>query len=272
MSNLDINHQSLSNPNPNPGSSLTDIKVKSFNSSIDDLFKCTKSLKNYSLNDLPTSGKVLLLICNPYFNTSFKLGNPVCNDCKIISEKYISHDYISYCLLDCESTEFIKYLTFFLNQEYEDFVIYYSGHGVQLPQESYRFDYSLSKYVVLPENEIEEDKKDECLLFSDNQIIYDDELTKLIKMNKCQNVLMICDCCHAETMLDSLPNNTCLLTSCKDSEKSIQIVDNGIFTYYLIKYFESELTEMMELIKMKIMRYGQNPKLTRENNRRFMFL
>ena len=265
---------------------INDIKLKSYNLSIDELYKYTKFLKNISISDLPTSGKVILLICNPYYNTSYKLGNPVCNDCKIISEKYLSHDYLSYCLFDEGIDEFIKYMTFFLNQNYEDFIIYYSGHGVQMTQDlinaNVKFDYSLSKYITIPENEIETDGKDECLLFKSNsypncenvQILYDDELTKMIKSNKCKNILIICDCCHAETLLDSLPNNTYLLTSCKDSEKSIQLIDNGIFTYYLVKYFELPLNKMIENIKMKISRYGQNPSLTFNKNseRDYLFI
>jgi hypothetical protein len=273
-------------PNSINESFINDIKLKSYNLSIDELYKYTKFLKNVSISDLPTSGKVILLVCNPYYNTSYKLGNPVCNDCKIISEKYLSHDYLSYCLFDEGVDEFVKYMTFFLNQNYEDFIIYYSGHGVQMTQDlitsNIKFNYSLSKYITIPENEIETDGKDECLLFKSNsysncenvQILYDDELTKMIKLNKCKNILIICDCCHSETLLDSLPDNTYLLTSCKDSEKSIQLIDNGIFTYYLVKYFELPLNKMIENIKMKISRYGQNPSLTFNKNskRDYLFI
>ena len=257
---------------------LRDIKIKSYNSSILDLYKYTKSLKNVQFKDLPTSGKVILLICNPYFNTSFKLGNPVCNDCKIISEKYLSHDYLSYCLFDETIDEFRKYLSFFLNQKFDDFIIYYSGHGLQIEQtENFRFDYSLSKYISIPDNSRnEQDGKDECLLFSGTsenvQILYDDELTKLIKSNKCKNILMICDCCHSETLLDSLPNNTCLLTSCRDSEKSVQLSDNGIFTYYITKFFDLPLNELIDSLKLKLNRYYQTPSITNPTMRNYMFL
>ena len=254
-----------------------DIKIKTYNSSISELFNYTKPLRNIS--ELPTSGKVILLICNPYFNTEYKLGNPVCNDCKIISEKYLLHDYLSYCLFDGNIDDFRKYLKFFLSQPYEDLIIYYSGHGVQMTQTNFKFDYSLSKYVLMTESDIEEDEKDECLIFDSGknenecQLLYDDELTQLIKNNKCKNILMICDCCHAETLLDSIPNNTCLITSCKDSESSIQLVDNGIFTYYLVKYFELPLDKLVENVKLKISRYGQNPSINNKNkNRYYLFM
>jgi hypothetical protein len=279
MSKLSDEKLKLNNNEQQHSFSFRDLKIKSYNSSISELYKYTKPLKNVQFKDLPTSGKVVLLICNPYFNTSFKLGNPVCNDCKIISEKYLSHDYLSYCLFDGTADEFKKYISFFLNQKFDDFVIYYSGHGIQIEQHSndFRFDYSLSKYVSIPENEIEEDGKDECLVFSGNsdnecQLIYDDELTKLIKSNKCKNVLMICDCCHARTLLDSLPNNTCLLTSCADSEKSVQLIDNGIFTYYITKFFDLPLTELINTVQLKLTRYYQTPSKSLLNNREYMFL
>lgn len=261
--------------------SLRDLKINSYNSSISDLYKFTRPLKNIQFKDLPTSGKVILLICNPYFDTSFKLGAPVCNDCKIISEKYLSHDYLSYCLFDGTIDEFRKYLTFFLNQKFDDFIIYYSGHGVQIDQfsENFKFDYSLSKYVLSENNEIEEDGKDECLIFTDSknsnniQLLYDDELTRLIKSNKCKNILMICDCCHAETLLDSLPNNTCLLTSCRDSEKAVQLIDNGIFTYYIVKFFDLPLNKLIDILQLKLNKYYQTPSFKKSgNNREYMFL
>ena len=254
------------------------VKINICNSSIMDLYKTTTPLKSIPLQNLPTSGKVLLLICNPYFNTSFKLGNPVCNDCKIISEKYLSHDYLSYCLFDGTADEFKKYMTFFLNQKFEDLVIYYSGHAVQMKQEPFKFDYSLSKYVAIPESELEEDGKDECLVFSQNansdsvNIVYDNELTKLIKSNKCENILIICDCCHAGTLLDSLPNNACLLTSCQDSEKSVQIIDNGIFTYYLVKFFNLPILDLINSLKLKLSKYHQSPSVKfTSNNRKYLF-
>lgn len=278
--NQNITPQQINNQDKLPKineSFIKNLKLRSYNSAINDLCQYTKILKNTDISELPTSGKVLLLICNPYFNTSYKLGNPVCNDCKIISEKYLSHDYLSYCLFDGTVEDFRKYLKFFLSHNYDDLIIYYSGHGVQVVQESFKFDYSLSKYVLLTESEIESDGMDECLLFNPNsksntsQLIYDDEITSLLKTNKCKNILMICDCCHAETILDSLTNNICLISSCKDSESSIQLVDNGIFTYYLVKYFDLPLDKLIDNVKMKISRYGQNPSL-KMNNRNYLFI
>ena len=109
--------------------------------------------------------------------------------------------------------------------------------------------------------------------FEDAQILYDDELTKLIKSNKCKNILMICDCCHAETLLDSLPNNTCLLTSCRDSEKAVQLIDNGIFTYYIVKFFGLPLNKLVNSLQLKLNRYYQTPSFKKSgSNREYMFL
>jgi hypothetical protein len=246
---------------------LKDYKVRNFNYSIIQLMKVTKILSNNTdLNELPKHGKVIFIICNPYFNTSYKLGNPVCNDCKLISEKYMSHDYLSYCLLDSSCEEFRRFLTFFLSNEYDDLIIYYSGHGIQLPTFDFTFDYEDNKFKLSKE----EDNMDEHLLFDD--YFKDDELTSLFSMNKCNNILFICDCCHSETMLDNIPTNCCLISSCKDDETAVQLSDNGIFTYYIIKFFDDELNELINKINLKISKYNQHSQINNDNNRKHLYL
>jgi len=248
---------------------LRDFKIQTYNSSINELSKVTKFLnENTDLNELPKNGKVVFIICNPYFNTSYKLGNPVCNDCKIISENYIIHNYLSYCLLDSSIQTFKKFLTFFLSNKYEDLIIYYSGHGIQISQSDYVFDYETFKFK-LSTAEPEKDHYDEYLLF--DEYFKDDHLTTIFKNNQCKNVLFICDCCHSETILDKIPNNCCLISSCKDSESAIQLSDNGIFTYYLIKYFNTTLDELTSKINLKISKYNQHSEIQNPNLRNMLY-
>ena len=246
------------------------FKIQSYNSSIDALSKTTKFLnENTQLIDLPKYGKIIFIICNPYFNTSYKLGNPVCNDCKIISEKYTSHNYLSYCLIDSSIQTFKKFLTFFLSNNYDDLIIYYSGHGIQIPESNYVFDYETFKFK-LSTSKPEKDSYDEYLLF--DEYFKDDELTLLFENNKCKNVLFICDCCHSETILDSIPKNCCLISSCKDSESAVQLSDNGIFTYYLIKYFDIHLDEIISKINLKISKYNQHSNIQNSNARNYLIM
>ena len=217
------------------------IKVKSLNFSINDLKDNVKFLvenkgneiKKMNENELPKCGKVVFIICNPYFNTDYKLGNPVCNDCKMIAKLYKHHDYKCYCLFDGYKEDFIRYLKFFVSNEYEDLIIYYSGHGMEIEKDIYEFDYDL---------------------------------------NKSKHSLVICDCCHCGTILDKVPKNCCCISSCLDKEQSIQISANGIFTYYLIKYFNYEIENLVKNINMRIERYNQHPVLFNNSKRQYLYL
>ena len=266
------------------------IKVKSLNFSINDLKDNVKFLvenkgneiKKMNENELPKCGKVVFIICNPYFNTDYKLGNPVCNDCKMIAKLYKHHDYKCYCLFDGYKEDFIRYLKFFVSNEYEDLIIYYSSHGMEIEKDIYEFDYDLNKFICLDKNENEnnQDKsesEDECLIFKDEKkeginIIIDNELTHYINLNKSKHSLVICDCCHCGTILDKVPKNCCCISSCLDKEQSIQISANGIFTYYLIKYFNYEIENLVKNINMRIERYNQHPVLFNNSKRQYLYL
>jgi len=261
-----------------------DIKVKSLNFSINDLKDNVKFLvenkgneiKKMNENELPKCGKVVFIICNPYFNTDYKLGNPVCNDCKMIAKLYKHHDYKCYCLFDGYKEDFIRYLKFFVSNEYEDLIIYYSGHGMEIEKDIYKFDYDLNKFVYSNKNENSE-SEDECLIFKNEKneginIIIDDELTYYINLNKSKHILVICDCCHCGTILDKIPKNCCCISSCLDEEQSIQISTGGIFTYYLVKYFNYEIENLVKNIDMRIERFKQHPILSNNSKRQYLYL
>lgn len=237
---------------------IKDIKIKSYNQSIEDLHKSTKFLilDNVKEEDIPKSGKVIFITCNPYYNTSFALGNPICNDCKLINEIYIKHDYISFTLFDQTKEAYVKWLKFFTSQKYDDLILYYSGHGTQICNTL--FNYNTNKFEIETFSNSEDDDLDECFVFKNN-ILSDDDITEIVNNNKCKNILMICDCCHSGTILDKIPENVTLLSSCKDAESSIQLRENGIFSYYISLYSSETIKTMMEKITMKIKRYGQNP-------------
>lgn len=236
---------------------LKDIKIKSYNQSIEDLHKNTKFLilDNVQESEIPKSGKVIFITCNPYYNTSYALGNPICNDCKLINEIYTSHDYISFTLFDQTKEAYVKWLKFFTSQKYDDLILYYSGHGAQIFN-SFNFDYSSNKFEYFENSE--DDGLDECFVFKDD-LIADDEITEILSVNKCKNILMISDCCHCGTIVDKIPNNTTIISSCSDPESSIQLRENGIFTYYINEFKNENLKNMISKISLKIKRCGQNP-------------
>jgi glycosylphosphatidylinositol transamidase (GPIT) subunit GPI8 len=153
-----------------------------------------------------------------YEDTDFELGPAVIKDCEYISQIY--SDYNQRLYKDITKTNFIKVLKTYLSYEYDDLVIYFNGHGSQ---------------VKSSDNSSEEDGKDEVLIFKKTpspnatqeiRTMKDYELTELISKNKCKHILMIFDCCHSNTLIDSddIPSNVSCLYSCKESEVSFQTV------------------------------------------------
>ena len=129
-----------------------------------------------------------------------------------------------------------------MNYEYDDLVIYFNGHGSQ---------------VKSSDNSSEEDGKDEVLIFKKTpspnatqeiRIMKDDELTELISKNKCKHILMIFDCCHSNTLIDSddIPSNVSCLYSCKESEVSYQ-TDSGLFTKFLFEHSTLSIDDLTSL-------------------------
>lgn len=248
---------------------LQDIKIKSYNQSIEDLHKSTKFLilDKVKEEEIPKSGKVIFITCNPYYNTSYALGNPVCNDCKLINEIYVKNDYMSFTLFDQTKEAYVKWLKFFTSQKYDDLILYYSGHGAQVFN-SYKFNFNYLSNKFETDNS-EEDGLDECFVFKDD-LIDDDEITEILNNNNCKNILMISDCCHSGTIVDKIPENMTLLSSCSDPESSIQLRENGIFTYYINEFKNENLKTMMEKISLKIKRCGQNPIMSGKNRNKLI--
>lgn len=252
---------------------------------------------------IPTKGRVLLMIANAYINTPYRLGDPVYHDCVIMSGAYTEKGYLSYTLLDPSRQEFIHWLTQFLSMKYDDLVVYYSGHGVQIREKADVFDYELGKYVSRVEmhdkltssssnshtlcQEIfkhrEDDGYDECLTFISKpthtscpqthvELMTDNELAMLICHNCCKHVLLVIDACHSETMCDVVPENVCVISACKDNQLSGQLSAGGIFTHYLIKYFNQDIPTLISNINKKVSRYGQITTWTNTTTRSKLFI
>ncbi|KDQ54323.1 hypothetical protein JAAARDRAFT_38487 [Jaapia argillacea MUCL 33604] len=81
-------------------------------------------------------------------------------------------------------------------REGDHFIFYYAGHGFQEKSDD--------------PNSTEEDGMDECILTSDQGVIYDDYLYKALvtPLPVGSSLVAIFDCCHAGTMLD-LPHGRC---------------------------------------------------------------
>lgn len=117
---------------------------------------------------------------------------------------------------------------------YDSFIFYFAGHGLQLADNG----------------DDEADRRDECLLTADGQMLLDDDLYLLITRLKpnCQATFVF-DCCHSGTVLD-LPkvpiggayskggrmnprSNVISVAACSERGKSIERNGRGMFTSYM---------------------------------------
>lgn len=216
--------------------------------------RAINSLQSINLNDSVESmnmnegDKVCLIVCNPYFSQKIELGQPVVEDCKLIEKIYLNHDYKCFNIVDASKEDFKKAYKKAIATKLEDFVLYYSGHGIGVEDE---------------ENS-EEDGKDECLVFKDGYIA-DDYLSSKFEKCVCKEILFIFDCCHSGTLADTehlreheINLNVTSISGCADDECSIQLRNNGIFTYHINHYQELPLKEIIEKTNLKTQRFKQH--------------
>lgn len=213
------------------------------------------------LVDVNDYNKVAFIVANPYYESyRLKLGDPCCNDANLIAEFYNSHGYKCFGIIDPTREEFVKYLKYFTQQNnINDLIVYYAGHGNSIPDRS--FKYVNGKCV--PCEKDEDDGRDETWVFKNGDLI-DDEMKEIWNENKCGNILVISDSCHSATVVETIRNNVSSICGCKDSQCSIQLQRNGIFTFWLMDFAKKNLVlkSLMTVINKKIGDYGQNCVLT----------
>lgn len=217
--------------------------------------KAIESLLSVNLNDgidkfnIDKNDKICLMICNPYFGDhDNELGQPVIEDGKLIEKIYLSHNYKVFNIVDASKEIFKDIYKKAILTELEDFVVYYSGHGTNIPDEEGS----------------EEDGKDECLVFKDG-LITDDYLSSKFETCVCQEIFFIFDCCHSGTLADieHLKQNNIKLkvssiSGCTDNECSVQIHKNGIFTYHINKYQHKPIKDIITKTNKFTSKYKQH--------------
>lgn len=232
---------------------MSNLKTKT--QAVQNFLSKVTELKGETLKEV--CGKVAFIVANPYYESyRLKLGDPCCNDANLIAEFYKDHGYTCYGIIDPTKAQFMEYLKFFTQQNgVNDLIIYYAGHGGSIPDRS--FKYVNGKCV--PCEKDEDDGRDETWVFKDGDLV-DDEIKEIWDNNKCGNILVISDSCHSGTVVETTRNNVTSFCGCKDSQSSIQLQRNGIFTFWLMDYAKKNLVlkSLMNTINKKIGDYSQN--------------
>lgn len=199
--------------------------------------------------------KLLLLICNTYSKTDLELGEPVYNDCVMISNCYQSHGYQSIMVRDVNMKCCVEWLIMLSKIKFTDVVIYYSGHGTTIEQhQQHKAQKRFKKKVGIDSLKFVDDEEiDSAYVFYDyeedrSELLCDDIVTQLM-MLFVTTPFVISDCCHSGTIIDStnpLTKETFnhqhklqYMSACMDNQYALQTHNNGLFTSYICKHFET---------------------------------
>lgn len=197
--------------------------------------------------------KIGLLFINPYYGTSYELGKAVENDGELFENELKRRGYKVRKYLDSSAREFIREVREESERRNGKLVIYYSGHGISIHDR----------------DGDEEDGRDEAFVFRDGYVL-DDVAEKLVRNNKCGEVVLISDCCHSGTIWDEgIEGNVCSISACGDNETAKQTrftihtkksISHGVLTYYFWKYHDrcgGDLRKIIEKINPLMKKYSQ---------------
>lgn len=216
-----------------------------------------KSNMSLSFSSDSMSKKLAFICCNSYEGSRYALGESAINDGLLAYIKLSEHNYDPYIFHDMSRSDFTKMFKLFISLPVERVVVYYIGHG------TYTGDTSGDEI----------DGRDECLLMTDG-IIVDDDLYKIISTRKhsSNRLILMTDCCHSGTIYD-VPDRDDILTlsAAADNETAKQDwIDRrgqGVFTYYLWKYFtpSMKLKDLKSRMNAKLRVYSQSVKTNRKD-------
>lgn len=201
-----------------------------------------------------TKNKIVLCICNTYNGTHLELGQPVLNDCDLISKIYSKHDYNVFLLQDAKIKQVVEWLCLFAEESelLDDVVIYYSGHGCLVTQCFGKF--RIGKYEFDMTYDQEKTNRDSAYVFYDydkklTDCLIDDVFTQIVEKFKCP-CLVLSDCCHSGTIVDHVKNKTLnYISAARDEQYALQGDKNGLFTSHLYYSQNDDCKEIVETFK-----------------------
>lgn len=181
--------------------------------------------------------KIAFIIINNYIGTSISLGDGPLNDGFNIAKLLKQFGYTVFYVINPKRRNFIAKLDYFLKNTQQELVIYYVGHGNNVPDL----------------NGDEDDGMDEAMGFVDGNVI-DDQLVEEISANKntSSRIVLMSDCCHGGSIWDiqngqvhgkPLPSNILSVAATNDRQTAKQMYtdrkEQGLFTYNLMKILNS---------------------------------
>ena len=220
-----------------------------------------KNLENLSESSLQGKlSKAVLICCNTYTKPSYSLGVGPLNDAITVATSMKEYGCDCYYLHNPKSTEFLRWLKFFLSNTSTYLLVYYTGHGSS----------SADK------NSDEDDGQDEYFVF-DDAFVVDDILVQSLIDNKTTNakVVLLTDCCHSGSIWDiqngsvngkKIPSNIISISAAQDSQTAKQTSLNGneqgVFTFYFYKYLSTKPTASPQEMKEDLSQYFQKFEMT----------
>lgn len=195
--------------------------------------------------------KKALLILNPYFNTSYELGQPVLNDGNMMEKYLTKYGYDVSRLVDASSSVVIEAIKKLITTS-EEAVIYYSGHGS-------RGSYSKE----------ESDGRNEAFVFMRRVVLVeDDEMSEVLKLNKTKKLILFNDCCHSGTIwdlenVDIGPDQVVYnISACKDCQTAAQLAENGALTSIFWPNFSGGSLNYKRFTRA-LKHFGQAPQISK---------
>ena len=195
--------------------------------------------------------KKALLILNPYFNTSYELGQPVLNDGDMMEKYLTKYGYDVSRLVDASSSVVLEAIKKLITTS-EEAVIYYSGHGS-------RGSYSKE----------ESDGRNEAFVFMRRVVLVeDDEMAEVLKLNKTKKLILFNDCCHSGTIWDLEkveigPDQVVYnISACKDCQTAAQLAENGALTSIFWPNFSSGSLNYKRFTRA-LKHFGQAPQISK---------
>ncbi|EAY09426.1 hypothetical protein TVAG_420480 [Trichomonas vaginalis G3] len=198
-----------------------------------DLSKASKS----SISNLD---KAVFICINTYVSEQITLGVGPMNDGINVAEAMAAKKWPIFFLHNPTQAQYLEWLDVFLANTKSELITYYTGHGTQVDGGDGQ----------------ENDSKNEAYVFENGSQVEctpDDTLQKHLvqyKTNANLKVILLSDCCHSGTIWDlnksDSPQNCISISAAQDKQTAkqtqVESKEQGIFTYYLMKFLEQNPT------------------------------